>query len=73
MPQEPQVPEPFGPESFRLYAREVLRLDLADDELEPLRATVNGLIAELAPLEALALGDDDLGVSFGLDPEGWTR
>ena len=68
-----EIPETFGPEAFGLYAREVLKLELTAEELEALREGVNALIAELEPLEAMELGDDDLAVTFGLEAEGWPR
>ncbi|MEW4570666.1 hypothetical protein AB1L88_22610 [Tautonia sp. JC769] len=70
-PQE--VPETFGPDAFRVLAREVLRLEIADERLEPLRSLVNGLNAELAPMTLVDLDGVEPDVAFGLDPEGWPR
>jgi hypothetical protein len=67
------VPETFGPEAFRLFAREVLRLEVEDDQVEPLRSLVNGLHAELAPMTLADLDGVEPDVAFALDPEGWPR
>ena len=71
MPQE--VPETFGPEAFRLYARQVVKLELDDNALEALRQGVNGLLAELSPLDAVGLGGVEPATGFAIGPEGWTR
>ncbi|WP_161602083.1 hypothetical protein [Tautonia marina] len=68
-----EVPETFGPDTFRLIAREVLRLEIEDDQMEPLRSLVNGLSAELAPMTLLDLDGIEPDVAFALDPEGWPR
>ncbi len=71
MPQE--IPETFGPEAFRLFAREVLRLELDDEQLAALRDLVNGLHAEVAPLAAVDLAGVEPEVGFAIEPEGWPR
>lgn len=72
-PPAQDVPETFGPDVFRLLSREVLRLDLPDEQLESLRELVNGLYAEIAAIDAVDLTGVEPDVSFGLDPEGWPR
>jgi hypothetical protein len=72
-PSPQEVPETFGPDAFRLIAREVLRLEIEDDQMEPLRSLVNGLSAELSPMTLLDLDGIEPDVAFALDPEGWPR
>ncbi len=59
------VPETYTPETFRRYAAEVLKLELGtDEEIEQLREAVNGLLAELTPLDLVELGPLDPAIRF---------
>ncbi|WP_182849579.1 Asp-tRNA(Asn)/Glu-tRNA(Gln) amidotransferase subunit GatC [Tautonia rosea] len=73
-PPSPQErPDRFGPEPFRLYAKEVLRLELEDQQLEALRGLVNSLIAEMELMDQVDLDGVEPDIAFALDPEGWPR
>jgi hypothetical protein len=47
-----QEPEKLSEEAVRRLAVEVVRLPLTDDMVEPLRATLEGLFAEIAAIPA---------------------